>query len=212
MKTYLQLTGLALAIILSGCSKNKDKNRNTFADNFRDQTWSGLVQYKTISRADPYTILFRRDNTFIWTDRSGQTPGNYSLNETDKKITLNFTGGKFVTIATKGDTTMASIDYSPGTQWTLYSFEKNYSASESIINTKWKSSRSGLTIEFSSSIDVNYLAGTKWTYTKEGSFIHGNCPALYSDIYMVINKNKLQALNVLIFQSDPYYYDEFNRQ
>lgn len=193
MKTYLQLLSLLMATVLAGCSKDKDNP--TFADNFKNQTWSGLIHYNLAPSIvlEPFFITFNGNNTYSWEDKSGKSEGTYSLNETDKKVTINLSSSQSVTFFVNDNKTFTATAYSAGINWTLNSCELNTAPNTDVVNTTWKSPITGAIIIFKTSGTLEHVI--PYNYTRSGPLFKATYALGGAQLYFIINQNRLRGMS-----------------
>ena len=101
MKKYFNIivVTLLLAATACGCKKSDSAQPKNYAVSIKDKTWSGIFTY-TGKTSEYYSIHFNADNSFIWTELSGDYSGQWVVN--GKQLVLKF-GGSGATV--KGDIT-----------------------------------------------------------------------------------------------------------
>jgi hypothetical protein len=95
MKKYSSIVKVALISIalLVSCKKNINTAPKDYAASVREKTWSGEITYNGDS-VQYYTVRFNADNSLLWSQLSGDYPGNWGLN--DKQLTMTFAGSSAV--------------------------------------------------------------------------------------------------------------------
>lgn len=89
MKKYFRGILIILFSTLVMLSCNEDDASKGYAASIKDKTWWGTLTY-TGEAAQYYSVHFNGDNTLVWSQLSGDYPGEWNLK--GKSLTLHFTG------------------------------------------------------------------------------------------------------------------------
>ncbi len=83
----------AVVLILSftGCKKNSTPSPKDYSASIKDKNWWGVVTY-TGETSQYYSVHFNADNTLVWSQLSGDDPGQWTLQ--GKTLTIHFSGSK----------------------------------------------------------------------------------------------------------------------
>jgi hypothetical protein len=87
MKKHLALiiVTLILAPIINSCKK--DSAPKDYTTSIKDKTWWGTLTYAG-KATEYYSVYFNTDNSLIWSQLSGDYPGQWSLS--GKELTMSF--------------------------------------------------------------------------------------------------------------------------
>jgi hypothetical protein len=91
MKKYINIM-LATLLIMGGmisCIKDPNPARIDYVGSIKDKTWWGMLTY-TGKTPEYYSVHFKSDKSLVWSQLSGDYPGQWSVN--DKQITMTFPG------------------------------------------------------------------------------------------------------------------------
>jgi hypothetical protein len=96
MKTMKAYSIIALSIFLSivlmsGCKK--DDAPKDYAEAISNKTWSGSITY-TGDSIQYYTVYFNPDKSLLWSQYSGDYPGNWVLS--GKQVSMSFVGNNAI--------------------------------------------------------------------------------------------------------------------
>src|SRR6266700_5670284 len=86
MKKYIRtiLITLLSVSVIAGCKKSTP---NDYASSIKNKTWWGQLTY-TGKTSEYYSVQFGADNSLIWSQMSGDYPGNWFVE--GKTITITF--------------------------------------------------------------------------------------------------------------------------
>ena len=91
MKKYINpiLVTLLLAGTACSCKKSNSAAPKDYTASIKDKTWWGTLTY-TGKTTEYYSVVFKADNSLLWSQMSGDTPGQWVLD--GKALTITFTG------------------------------------------------------------------------------------------------------------------------
>jgi hypothetical protein len=102
MKKYLTilLATILSTVILFSCKKSNSAAPKDYAASVKNKTWWGSFNY-TRDTTQYYSVHFNTDNTFLWSQLSGDYIGKWSVN--DKALTMSFDASTAIIKATITD-------------------------------------------------------------------------------------------------------------
>lgn len=102
MKKYsnILLATILSTVILFSCKKSNTPVPKDYAASVAGKTWWGSLSY-TRDTTQYYSVYFNTDNTFLWSQLSGDYTGKWSVN--DKALTMSFDANTAVIKATITD-------------------------------------------------------------------------------------------------------------
>ncbi len=80
------LAVLLITVITTGCKKNAEPK--DYSQSIKDKTWWGTLNY-TGQSDQFYSVQFNADNSLLWNQMSGETPGHWVLDGKTLKITFS---------------------------------------------------------------------------------------------------------------------------
>jgi hypothetical protein len=91
MKKHISIILATLMImgVMASCIKDPNPNRIYYYPFIKYKTWWGMLTY-TGKTPEYYSVHFNADNSLVWSQLSGDYPGQWSLN--DKQLTMTFPG------------------------------------------------------------------------------------------------------------------------
>jgi hypothetical protein len=169
MKKYLKIVLVTLmsAAILFSCKKDNASAPKDNAASINDKTWSGEIIY-TGDSVQFYTVHFNTDNTLLWSQLSGDYPGNWGL--IDKQLTMTFTGSNAVIRGNiTGDDKLTNILVSNTNAYKVNSAVLVLNPNMPLEGTVWKGS--GFFAVATYPLEISFLPGNK-AELKINNFTH----------------------------------------
>jgi hypothetical protein len=148
---------------LAACKKEKEKD---LSDLFTDTVWSGEFQRLYSQVAEPFSIKFNANNNFKWYEARSQFTGTYTIDEADKEITLDFSGGWSFTAEIE-DEQIRDVIYVPGTGWTIHNGKFINQPDQSLDNTAWVGTYLDGTT--ATAYELNFYPSSQMTYAWGGN-------------------------------------------
>ena len=187
---------LVITTIFFSCKKSNDAaaTPKDYAASVKDKNWWGALAY-TGKPAEYYTVAFKADNSLVWSQASGDTPGLWAL--TGKTLTITFIGNTVkITADISDDNKFANIQdntaASEVTSGQLITTPNVY-----LDNTAWKGtipvSAQSLQITFPSPLNIKMGADNStpfgpYSYTRisSGAAIRTSIGAFGGPVFGVI--------------------------
>jgi hypothetical protein len=163
----LLLIMLFVTVILISCKKSDTPTPKDYAASVNDKTWSGEITYAADS-VQFYTVHFNADNSLLWSQLSGDYPGNWGV--IGKQLTMTFTGSNAVIQANlTDDDKMANISVSNTNAYIVNSAVLVVSPNLPLEGTVWKGS--GYFAVATYPFEISFLPGNK-AELKINNFTH----------------------------------------
>ena len=135
-KSIRTIVGILMIMgIISGCKKSTATK--DYVLSVKERTWWGLITH-TGQSSEYYSVHFNADNSFVWSEMSGDIQGNWSLAGKQVTITFSGSGAQIKANISDNDTLLNIFDNSD-----LYSIKSGYLIETPIVfldNTIWKGS------------------------------------------------------------------------
>jgi len=207
MKKYIHVifVTLSIACVLPGCKKSTGNPPKDYAAFINDKTWWGTLTY-TGKTQEYYSVHFNAGNTLLWSQLSGDTQGQWTLD--GKALTITFTGNTVEIKATiSDDDKLINIgDNTPNSEIT--SGQLIITPNVYLDNTQWKGSfphnSQPFLLSFKSPLQVEEKSnGTFGPYNyvrvMSGAAIRFSSAAFGGQVFGVIISNTEMRGNITAF-------------
>ncbi len=134
MKRYPSLILVALVLIGILCSCKKNSTDKDYGASIKDKTWWGQLSY-TGKPLEYYSVHFKADNSLLWSQLSGDYPGQWVVN--GKQLTMTFPGISTTIKADISDDRLMDIS-DDNAAFAIANGERVLNPTISLDNTIWK--------------------------------------------------------------------------
>lgn len=131
----MAITLLIMGIVVS-CSKGNEPAPKDYGISIKDKTWWGQLSY-TGKPLEYYSVHFKADNSLLWSQLSGDYPGQWVVN--GKQLTMTFPGIGTTIKADISDDRLLDIS-DDNTAFAIATGERVLNPTISLDNTIWKGS------------------------------------------------------------------------
>lgn len=140
---------LSLAIITTmsfqGCQSDDDDSPNNGAINetiFHNKIWSGILKVPHHSLEETFSLSFKNDGTVEWYHGNVKMAGTYTVNTSDKKISVLFPSYKYDGPTFTADIISATelVNFTQADEqiYKIQSCKLNNTTTQNIIGTTWE--------------------------------------------------------------------------
>ena len=134
---YAVLVALLSMGIAFSCKKSSTPVAKNYTASVKDKTWWGMLAYTGKPR-EYYSVHFNTDNSLTWSQLSGDTPGQWVLD--DKSLTITFTGNSVqIKAGISDDDKLVNITDNTGSS-EINSGQLVEKPNQPLDNTVWKGS------------------------------------------------------------------------
>lgn len=168
MKAYSIIIVFALFLAANGCKKEDAARQIDIKTLFSDTAWTGEFKYASRLVPDPFCIRFRTPNMFTWYEIDGTYAGTFTVNETDKSVTLTFSSGSTFTGVLSENKKLINFKYGGNYNWSILNVELNDDpVIETLDGSVWKGESRLSPAFMPRSVIINFKAPGKIDYEED---------------------------------------------